>query len=689
MINTNNPIMNVSTDTTKYNIKEYEKGDSTQVVRKTPLLEKAYVDKVKSRTEKGLDRSLTMAGGMNHLTLMGLYNASTQRFTEDQITHINLNLMADKQGKVLLMKENVHWIAKNDVSTKNTKFTAEETLQELLHVGFLEKYTHHRYTKGEAREGLVKQKKKLTKLGIEVCSYYLDNSVFDLMQDVQTMFEEKVDDMPIYWPEHPERQEASLYEAQLYFMEQRDTALLKSSLRAYKVVKDIKHRQEKEGITYELIEYIASLLHPGYNRERKFRIIEGLCEKYKVSGKHQTEVEQLSKDEGIVEGKGEDVADVDVYVADVDVYIEMPKCTSIYNHSSPYNPNLNLNPSSNLPLSTPDSLPSPNSLLPLPSTISTLSDLRSYASDLISCSNADVTECYNDALTQGVMSCTSKDSIDDRQKQVMLSNGCLPTEYRLTTPVSPRVYSKEIDNLFYARKEVRLKAMEGLGFMDVDLQNCHAEIVASTWPTHVPILRECLDKGSLWTHYEDYFATKGVPFYKSLIKAMHHATFLSGGRPAYKAAWNRYNQAHTNNPLTEEEFNQVVKVFTSSPLCGELKSLFKHIKSEWVGKVLTVPTGEKFLVKDTNWKVLKKEGRDTGNFPTALAAYLQSIEVSLVSYLIARCHGLFVPILWQHDGLTIKALYPETVPLMEEALKEFCTTYLKTDRVMKLTVERL
>lgn len=413
---------------------------------------------------------------------------------------------------------------------------------------------------------------------------------------------------------------------------------------------------------------LSKVISPGYDRNRRRAIVQVLCERYEIKlHAHSVSDEGWKVDS---EGNTEDIGEIHSVVPDTPIH--MPK--------EPKTPTPDLIPSNPLPNVT---------LIPIPDSISTLSSLRELSAELMVASTDYTDHCFNDALTSGVIRFATVDVTDKRQKAVMLANGCLPTEYRLTSPASPRMYGQGVDNLFYARKEMRLAAMEGLGFMDVDLQNCHAEFVVARWETHVPILKECLDKGSLWNHYQTYFESLNIPFYKGLIKAMHHATFLSGGKPAYMQAWRRYNNLHKESPIPEGEFTSIMKAFTKSPLCAELKSLFKHIKSEWVNKVVTMPTGEKFLVKDTNWAIKKKTGEDTGNFPTVLAAYLQSLEVSLMSYLIVRAHGLFVLILWQHDGLTIKALYPETVPLMQQAVNDFCDSYLGGIRHLKLTVEEL
>lgn len=331
----------------------------------------------------------------------------------------------------------------------------------------------------------------------------------------------------------------------------------------------------------------------------------------------------------------------------------------------------------------------------VPNDATSYSELRDRAASILSAESDYVNHCYNEALLQGVLTYAPVDLTDVRQQKEMTSKGPLPFEYRLLSPASPRVYGRGVDNLFYSRKEMRLSSMEGLGFMDVDLENCHANIVLSLWGDELPQLSTCLNQGSLWNYYQELFESKGLPFYKGLIKAMHHATFLGGGNNAYMKALVRYNCLNPHEPIDDQVFLKIRKVFKDSKVCKELKNLYKKLENEWAGNTLTCPTGESFYIKKTNWAMInkcKKEGKSyanyEGNFSSAMSALLQSIEVTLVSYLIVRCQALFVPILWQHDGITIKALYSNTVDLMQLVVNEFCDGYLGGQR-MRLTQECL
>ena len=644
-------------------INTYTEESSSKIVRRTKIIHKKYVGKVPKRTKPGEDRAITSGGGLAHIVLFDTYNTIYDRLDKDTFTQACLNLMSDDKGRVQLQRENVYWLTEQSVFSEGTNYSAIAELEKLFQIGVLNKISNYCYTKGEAREGVVAKKKGLTKLYADILCYYIDNDFLEIVEDIDNLY--TIANSNVYWKKDVIKEMLCQEIAQDHYLDQGFNSHRALAIRLAKV---IKIWQRDMGITRELMVQLSKVISPGYDRNRRRAIVKVLCDRYVIKLHAHLE----SNDDWNVDREG-DTDDI------VETYSEVLH-TPIHTHEIPSTP-----PSCPIP-------PSPShetTLLPIPDSVDTLSSLRELSTQLMVASNDYTDHCYNDALTSGVIRFATVDETDKRQKAVMLANGCLPTEYRLTSPASPRVYGQGVDNLFYTRKEMRLAAMEGLGFMDVDLQNCHAEFVVARWESHVPILKECLDKGSLWNHYQFYFESLKLPFYKGLIKAMHHATFLSGGKPAYMQAWRRYNNLHKESPIPEGEFTSIMKAFTKSPLCAELKSLFKHIKSEWVNKVVTMPTGEKFLVKDTNWAIKKKTGEDTGNFPTVLAAYLQSLEVSLMSYLIVRAHGLFVPILWQHDGLTIKALYPETVLLMQQAVNDFCDSYLGGIRHLKLTVEEL
>jgi hypothetical protein len=315
------------------------------------------------------------------------------------------------------------------------------------------------------------------------------------------------------------------------------------------------------------------------------------------------------------------------------------------------------------------------------STITSVKELNEACSGLrIEASKVMVEEtslrigAYNQAIACNVLRYTPSDLIDMRQQEVMVRDGALPIEYQLCSDKSPRVYGRGVDNLFYCRKSMRLAAFETLGFQDVDISGCHVHVALGLWGDHLPLLNEHVSKGSLWKHYESLYTSAGLPFYKSLIKAMHHATLLGGGVNAYEEAHRSYNNHNPENPISIEMMSSIIDLFKSTDIYKELKALFKHLDNTLHNKTLTVLTGETFHVKGYRKYKDKSTGKVTthpGNLLTVISAILQSFEVAMLSYLILRTNQLFIPVLWQHDGLTIKALYKNSVELMQQALDEF------------------
>ena len=657
-------------------VQDYNIDLESKLVKKTVYLKKSYKGRINARTKPRTERSIVQGGGLTHFTLVDTFNTvHDYKFNNKALSQITLNLMAKVDGSVLINREALYWLKENDVFTGGNNFTAIEVIERLKTIGVLDKHSEYKRHEGVAREGIVKAKRGLSKIAIEILSYYIDRTLVEILDDISYAYE--LEDDTIYWPEDAIKQEQSEIIAQEYY-QSLELATYRRRNISIKTAHSFKSKQEKQGLTQEFIEWVTELICPGPQQARKDKITKELCKKYGIAYKNQLEV-PLYKD-----------------ISNVDDVITSPikdsTSTKDSTKESLVAPTLAILDS--FPPHTPVeelALPTVEASLDdlVPVDVDSFSRLRSDAAQVTVANVASTDIAYNDALSLGLLSYLPKDPSDDRQKTHMLSNGCLPYEYRLVSPASPRVYSKQIDNLFYCRKDMRLAAMEGLGFMDVDLQNCHAEFALVLWGQHLPTLKEHMDKGSLWDYYKSYFSQHKLPFYKGFVKSLHHATFLTGGKNAYRNAWQRYNNLHPDALIQKVEYDALIKAFLKCPVCLELKALFKSLRTTWVGKVLTVPTGESFLVKDTNWALLKKDGIDTGNFPTALAALLQSLEVSLLSYLIIRCQNLFVPILWQHDGLTIKALYSNTVELMQVAVNEFCEQYLKGARQLKLTVENL
>jgi hypothetical protein len=281
-----------------------------------------------------------------------------------------------------------------------------------------------------------------------------------------------------------------------------------------------------------------------------------------------------------------------------------------------------------------------------------------------------------------------KDDIDLRQRAKMLKEiSPIPLEYESKSINSPRIYSQEPDNLFSCRKAMRLHALQGLGAVDIDLKSCHTYILLATWPKQLPLLKQGISQGNLWDIYQKHYAQHGQPFHKKAVKAMHYASVLGGGKRAFQQAIHRYNLDNPDNPI--HDWKELIRVHTLSPIYKELKGLLRHIQKSWEGKTLELPTGEKFRIKGFRRYKNKTTGEIVnrpGNLLTALSAYLQSYEVLLMSNLILRTEGLYIPILWQHDGLTIIPRCSDCIPQMQKVLDEICEELLSTQIKIPLDI---
>jgi hypothetical protein len=421
--------------------------------------------------------------------------------------------------------------------------------------------------------------------------------------------------------------------------------------------------------------YLTDMICPGAQYSRKRKILDKLTENYKLiqevslsnciakeeCGNYKTNTKETQDENGCnVYSEGD--------IEDISSIIQGEKYPPYMSASVPSISSIEL---PTVPYST-TTLPSTN-----------LSTLRTQASTIFHTETALHIESYNQVIASNLLRYKPTDVIDLRQLEVMLADGALPIEYRLFSSNSPRVYSNETDNLFYCRKSMRVAALEGLGFMDVDLQSCHVHIALALWGDHLPLLNQHVSTGFLWNHYESLFTNVSVPFHKSLIKTMHHATLLGGGLRAYRKAFHNYNTHNPLAPIFKEDFKFIVTLFEQTDICKELKALFRFLSHYLSGKTVTTLTGESFDVRPyRRYRVKGKLIVDEGNLLTTISAILQSIEVSIISYLIVSCKDLFIPVLWQHDGLTIKALYSNTVEFMQGAIDEFTTKLL--GRTIKL-----
>lgn len=695
------------------------------IVEHTPLLKKSYKGAIEKKTEKGIQRSCFQAGFLTHLPLLDTYFELNQ-FSDIHKKKICLNFMSDQKGNILSNLETVHWITESTAYKNGKRYSATEALDNLKSIGALILTTDPNYKKGVSRESKIKQLKKMSNIAFEVLTYYIDNDIFDLHDDIYNVY--TIKDTTQYH-ENEIRQKISKLACESSLIAQ-SPSRAERGWRSIFYTNMIKKWQKSMGLSYDFLNLLTCLICPGYQKGRRQSILTKLLVKYNIH--HSFLNPLLSKDntsqvavqvvppgtssvrdasleddcrhlaftEGLIDNGWGDAMNGFMYGLSYDNPIYTPLSPPTPTPPTPSPPT----PLSPPTLATPSEAPRLAEPLDRPSLASEThlelearlvepveaplellkdpikgdirgDELRQQAVEVLLKNEEYINTTYNEALCLKVLQYSPQDAIDDRQINSMLVNGTLPQEYRLLSASSPRVYGVGTDNLFYSRKELRLKAMEGFGFKDVDIQNCHVQIALALWGNRLPVLRSCLDQEiSLWDFYADLYKENSVPFYKSLIKTLHHATFLSGGQPAYQRAFHIFNKS--NKKLNKIQFDEILKVFKNSSIYKEIKGLFKSLRNEWSGKILVCPTGESFLVEKTNWYLKKKKGIDTGNFPTALSAYLQSFEVLLLSDLIVRCQELFLPILWQHDGLTIKCLYSNTVELMQECINQFCTLYL-------------
>lgn len=305
---------------------------------------------------------------------------------------------------------------------------------------------------------------------------------------------------------------------------------------------------------------------------------------------------------------------------------------------------------------------------------------------------------FNQLIRNNLLNYQDKDMIDTRQRARMFKETSpLPLSYVDKSNNSPRVYSEEPDNLFSCRKTMRKAALQGLGAVDVDMKSCHTYILMAKWPEQLPLLREAMDKGTLWEMYEAHYKSLGLPFMKKAVKAMHYASVLGGGDKAFKDAIHRTRSVSHRSNLDDPEqsisnVEEMIKAHKKSPIYKELKKLLSHITKEWEGKLLKLPTGEQFKVKGFRQHKNKETGqliKKPGNMLTALSAYLQSYEVMLMSHLILHTKELYIPLVWQHDGLTIIPRTEHYLTLMQEVLDQATQYWLGQGTSIELEISAL
>jgi hypothetical protein len=712
-----NQLLSVTSNTNINNNKGKGYANSTQ------FLKKKYDEKIEAKTIPGYDRAKRNEGGVGKaISLVETYWLLTGRDIEEENRTLTMvNLLANQKGQLLTDRETIYWLQEKAPYVAGTKFNAGKVLDAMMDVGIIKEYSKSYHTKGLAREALIKEKRGLSSDIVNIVRFYIDNHLEDLIDEIQDaatprhkQTSRKID-MEKIWD--------AAWEVS------RNPSLTRRVWSSIGIITKFKRRQRKEGITVSLIQDEVDAISPGFQPARKRHAVKLLADHYNLNPQTIKEaLEEMEKEEKYVEEQVALLEELEQQVKEGTLegnltleeaeesypraLTDVDGTTSVNAHDTSLSietlPSTDtssledeLHPKEVPPLLSSDSIQYLEEILPTaskahllsvddiydPSTIHSIKDLnkacaalRSKASTVMADEASLRVSAYNQAIAANILRYTPYDIVDVRQKEVMALEGALPTEYQLCSPNSPRVYGRGVDNLFYCRKQMRLAAFETLGFQDVDISGCHVHVALGLWGKHLPLLGQHVAKGSLWSHYETIYNAAGVPFYKSLMKAMHHATLLGGGVNAYREAHHSYNNHHPGAPITGDTLERIVGVFKSTDIYKELKALFNYLDKAYHNTSLTVLTGETFHVKGYRRRKDKKTGKvyaDEGNLLTVISAILQSFEVSMLSYLILRANQLFVPVLWQHDGLTIKALYSNTVELMQEVLDEFTVPLLK------------
>lgn len=662
--------------------KSKENYNVSTKVQRTPIKKRKFIDKIVAATKKGRERAVTIGGivsGRNITEAVCLKENKTEQeimsFQVSTIANQKLDVLATRELSYLVQTGKVYKESCEEVNPLTgelEKYKSKNTLDWLMDMGAITEYSDNHYIKGVAREAKVKKRKGLSQQVINIIKYYVDTEFIEIHRDVWNLY--SIKDNKVYWPKDSIKQAHSKRVSETALTGE-DTSRSIKILDILGAALDIKDKLKEWGISVRLMSYMIDMICPGTQYSRKRKILDELAKEYEIvqegvlsksivkeeSGKYEINTKESQEENGC---KVYSERDTD----DNSSIIQGEKYPP---YISAFVPSLDVLLSPTIPYST--------TTLPF----TTLSTLRTQASTIFHTETALHVESYNQAIASNLLRYKPTDVIDLRQLEVMLADGALPIEYRLFSSNSPRVYSNETDNLFYCRKSMRVAALEGLGFMDVDLQSCHVHIALALWGDHLPLLNQHVSTGSLWDHYESLFLNASVPFYKSLIKAMHYATLLGGGLRAYRKAFHNYNIHNPLVPISKEDFELIVTLFEQTDICKELKALFRFLSHDLSGKTVTTLTGESFDVRPyRRYKVKGELIVDEGNLLTTISAILQSIEVSIISYLIVSCKDLFIPVLWQHDGLTIKALYSNTVELMQGAIDEFTTKLL--GRTIKL-----
>lgn len=663
--------------------------------------------------------------------ILGYINILSKDSIEDVCVLI-LNLICDTYGNLFVPREIVYSVLTGALMKHPKRgFTAGETLSDWVETGILKEYSSYNKGKCIAREAKLKRRmKKISNLVVEKVKEIVDNDLIDLMYSNQETFyvtdkkESQLRDFGDLLTDQQQKDAQTL----MYIMYADNSAKDQFSYYSLKVT-SYKDEQRKTGITTDLLIRIINDIIPGYQPERKAKILTDLIDYYNlikpvnikalfstleeepsnpkeghVAKTHQTIKEPggeihsppPSLIPGLVDKMEEEMDDDDNGACDVIVADEwvdtglLPESSStpIKTHVAKTHQTI----SSGSPL-----LPGVDGLVPAGLADGVDRDdgdgaaLVSSAIDVF----LDTLSLFHPNLCSRVRSNLSSfsdyDSIDKRQRYRMLSDvSPFPTNYVQKGDLKgPRVYSSSPDDLTACRKAMRFAALSGMGAVDVDMTSCHTYILLNKWGDRLPILEKAVTRGSLWDMYKEHYESHDLPFAKKAVKAMHYASVLGGGPNAFSEAIHRYNLDNPADPIVDQD--EFIRVHKLSPIYKELKSLLSYIQKEWEGKEITLPTGQTFKVKGFR-RYKRRDGtmvKDQGNLLSVFASYLQSYEVLLMSHMILETGDKYLPLLWQHDGITIIPWDKEDyLAPMQASLNKACENLLG-DILIPLSIEEI
>jgi len=537
------------------------------------------------------------------------------------------SLMADNGGGLITPRELTYLVTEGKLMKHVPKgYAAIKDLEKMKEEEVIKEYSNYSKDYGVARESKIKNKLKGLSLQVEkFVDYIVTHDYIDLCIEAEESF--IINTNPnrkiIYDPLLTERQN----DIAQFTMDLMDTKQFhKDQLIQYsRACRFYKQQERDRGLTVNLLFTIINETLPGEQPQRKNRILSRLIKKYKLI----PSVDKDREPKNLREPRANFGLDMMSLLFDPKKEEENEELKELNNKTEKYI--------------------AANALV---------RQLKPYLHKLTK------------KIKNNLKSYEDKDDIDTRQRAKMFNDiSPLPLSYVDKGSNSPRLYSEEADNLFACRKGMRIQGLKGLGAYDVDLKSCHTYILLSKWGEHLPLLKEAMKTNTLWEVYKKHYESHKYPFHKKIVKALHYASVLGGGRNAFEQAIHRYNLDNPNEGIKDKE--ELIKVHKKSPIYKELRKLLKHIEKEWAGKTLRLKTGEVFNIVPSKRYKDRIRGEwvwTKGNLLTALSAYLQSKEIQIMSELILRTQKLYIPLLWQHDGITIIPLKKNWVEEIEKEM---------------------